>query len=1359
MNGTHLRNRIAHLFRTPNRRRSTAKARSLRPGLEGMESRLMLTAAPTYSDHINFDGLTFAIIGNPASGPKFQAGNVNGQAVESVTGAAVAVGKLVSDADFATRFAPLLYLNGNADGSNSAYQVTLDTATAATPTTTGNAHGEFTTDGDIEGYYAGGYQAIFGSGHLNTLYAGELTAPGGDSISNAGGVSLGFGGVKFTASNVGLDTVNNALTLQGSATINALSTTNTQAALTANASISTSGIQLNSLSGSIAMGTGQAVTVGPLQLSNGSLAVQYNRAKQEFDLAGSVTLTEAKPIRPAADPTLVVHLGALNTNNTIKTPGIAIIGGSLASLSGSVVSTSTFKAGGVTFSPQNLSVSYNAGQQSLAIDGAAKLAWGSGASAGSVAVQLGNAAKNIDGLVIENGSLQTLNGSISSNFSFLGLTYNVDQLTVGYQRTTNEITIAGGVSVTNDDPKGATFKNLSATLGNAASPGLVVRGGALQHLDLTVSGAFDLYGVELGADALHVVYDTTSGNLDLSGKVDVDLTSAIQGAVSLPDQGITINTRTGAFTLHNLELSFSANIGVFKLKELDVKYASTPSGYTVSGSAQVGLPGTSAVVSGSLVISNDQLQDIALSYDAGTGSGIPLGQTQIYLTHIGGELDNLNNASSLTVKVDAAISVGQTWTINNTRYSVLTASGSLVVTPNNLSLSGEVHVISAGSTDLLGSGVGSVNLDWQHGIYTASADLSMYGGVIQAHGDLTITNDGDLTLNAKASVQVPRSVPWIGGESVSANLYLQVRPDEDTSDTYAKAWVSTFFGTVGIEYNLKNGFDYFFGDPDIPSPTQQLGSTYTTSVTVTSGETDALVTISDPAFSNPNYDSMLSQARVQTLRPFFWVPAFPYSVPLTGYPSLPSNGDVSVDPTNGQIDVSLKELLGVTSLPVGTYNVSFQTPYALPQAPTFAVSGVYLPPSLTVGQPVLNTPSESVTIPLNARSFDPNVSQVNPTTQTTISLFEADSASAGTAANDDEGTLIATIPDTLINTLTVNGSRYSYVATSGTLNLPNGYVTYQNSTPVSFTWTTYPGSAQVPGAGTPYVYGLIDDGENVPVRSAQTVTMPQLVNPTPQVGAVAPVTTSFAQTLALPAPSVTDPGQWPMKITVSDNGGNSTLQSTTNGNAAAASTLSYQATGSNPAQQIAAFLSSLQYNPHMLPSNFAGHDSVTVDVTTLVGPNQVPFSAQQTIELSEPNADLVVSQTAARPILVTKPTNSTGILTITVTNQNVAGAETATNVVVTDTLPPGVSVQVVSGSPSLGTFDPTTGKWTVGTLAVGQTATLQLTMTPSSKGLPLNLQAWRNNIVVATSNQPSLYPGDAVNVGPLILQSGLPVIL
>ncbi|MCA9201868.1 MAG: DUF11 domain-containing protein, partial [Planctomycetales bacterium] len=98
-----------------------------------------------------------------------------------------------------------------------------------------------------------------------------------------------------------------------------------------------------------------------------------------------------------------------------------------------------------------------------------------------------------------------------------------------------------------------------------------------------------------------------------------------------------------------------------------------------------------------------------------------------------------------------------------------------------------------------------------------------------------------------------------------------------------------------------------------------------------------------------------------------------------------------------------------------------------------------------------------------------------------------------------------------------------------------------------------------------------------------------------------------------------------------------------------------------------------------------------------------------------------VSPTAA-DLSLTKTVNDAAAnvgdnVTFTITVSN-AGPDGATGVVVTDALPAGLTF--VSSTPSQGTYNSGTGVWTVGSVANGGTATLQLVATVANTGAKTN---------------------------------------
>jgi uncharacterized repeat protein (TIGR01451 family)/LPXTG-motif cell wall-anchored protein len=143
-------------------------------------------------------------------------------------------------------------------------------------------------------------------------------------------------------------------------------------------------------------------------------------------------------------------------------------------------------------------------------------------------------------------------------------------------------------------------------------------------------------------------------------------------------------------------------------------------------------------------------------------------------------------------------------------------------------------------------------------------------------------------------------------------------------------------------------------------------------------------------------------------------------------------------------------------------------------------------------------------------------------------------------------------------------------------------------------------------------------------------------------------------------------------------------------------------------------------------------DAPHVDVVTVTGTDEDGDPAtgedDETVAF-DPLIDIEVTK-VADPTTVDE--GETTDFTTTVTNQ---GPSNATGVVVVDTLPEGLTYVSHSGD---GTFDPVTGEWTIGDLAVGATMTLILTVTVDDAGLFIN------QVEAVSADQPDVdsTPGD-----------------
>ncbi len=123
---------------------------------------------------------------------------------------------------------------------------------------------------------------------------------------------------------------------------------------------------------------------------------------------------------------------------------------------------------------------------------------------------------------------------------------------------------------------------------------------------------------------------------------------------------------------------------------------------------------------------------------------------------------------------------------------------------------------------------------------------------------------------------------------------------------------------------------------------------------------------------------------------------------------------------------------------------------------------------------------------------------------------------------------------------------------------------------------------------------------------------------------------------------------------------------------------------------------------------------------------------QASVQITPASADLSLTQTVS-----TASPNFGQSVSFTITLANL-GPDAATGVTVLDLLP--AELAFVSSSPSLGTYDPVTGIWNVGTLAAAGRATLTITATPTTTG------AKTNTAQVRTADQfdPDSTPGNSL---------------
>jgi len=280
------------------------------------------------------------------------------------------------------------------------------------------------------------------------------------------------------------------------------------------------------------------------------LQVAYNNQTDVFTLTGPSSLT-------------VPGIGTINIDlGSGSTAGLVVTGYTFTSFEATISGNLTI--GGLTIQSNGLELTYVAGN--FEIEGAADFTLGSS----TVDVILGGSGSS--GLVLNNGTLASLDMTINSNITIGGVSFSTTGLTFTYDAAANVFTVSGtaGMAFT----VGGQQVNLQVSLGTGTTlPGLVVQGGDLQSLTAPVKSDFNIMGLDIAVDQLTVAYDSANGDFTLDGSVGVSTSSfnlsATFGDIGSggTDHGIVIQNgelqslyivANGGFTLGGLSLQATA---------------------------------------------------------------------------------------------------------------------------------------------------------------------------------------------------------------------------------------------------------------------------------------------------------------------------------------------------------------------------------------------------------------------------------------------------------------------------------------------------------------------------------------------------------------------------------------------------------------------------------------------------------------------------------------------------------------------------------------------------------------------------------------------------------------------------------
>ena len=405
-----------------------------------------------------------------------------------------------------------------------------------------------------------------------------------------------------------------------------------------------------------------------------------------------------------------------------------------------------------------------------------------------------------------------------ADFSLFGTSLNVstDGLAFAYESNNgagqSQFEMYGDLSLS--IPSGSSATVITAELGSATDPGLVIENGAVTQVNIGLSTGttFSVFGFALIINDANVEWNATDDVFVISGTFEANF-HVFETSVTLgnsPQTGLVIHDGTfdlkdAKFTLANL------SFGAFTFKSLSVEWDETSSAqvpYTVTVAGDVVLPGGLEAIGG-FQIENGALNSISLTISSATGVAIP--GTGLSVTELGGSIENLADPANLVVSAHVAMIYGEQFSLFGNEVNLFRVEGNITVDSSKLVLGGTVllgaYTSDGGTTwkAAAGSGDATLTLDWAEQIYDLHIDVDGLFSIFDISGDLTFKPGQEIDFLATATVVVPTEIPFIGGDTLGGlGFFFQHVFAHGTvpSSTTVAAWVD-----IQVIWNIEVGVE------------------------------------------------------------------------------------------------------------------------------------------------------------------------------------------------------------------------------------------------------------------------------------------------------------------------------------------------------------------------------------------------------------------------------------------------------------------------------------------------------------------------------------------------------------------------
>ena len=304
------------------------------------------------------------------------------------------------------------------------------------------------------------------------------------------------------------------------------------------------------------------IVIGSVTFMTNGLEFTYSAASNQFTLAGSVGLS----ITGIAG--LSVTFGHSAGPNSF-TPGLIVASGSLQSLVMTINSNITI--GTVAFMTDGLEFTYSAAGSQFTLAGSVGL---SIASIAGLSVTFGYSAgpnSFTPGLIIVHGALRSLDMTIDSNITIGTVSFMTDGLEFTWGANSNQFTLAGSVGVSISGIAGLSV-TFGQNNGGRFTPGLIIKSGALQSLDVTIDSNISIGSVSFMTSGLRFTYSSSPSQFSIGGIAGVSISGIAGLSVTF---GHAVSVSRGSFTpgliisggsLQSLNMTINANIEIGTVK-------------------------------------------------------------------------------------------------------------------------------------------------------------------------------------------------------------------------------------------------------------------------------------------------------------------------------------------------------------------------------------------------------------------------------------------------------------------------------------------------------------------------------------------------------------------------------------------------------------------------------------------------------------------------------------------------------------------------------------------------------------------------------------------------------------------------